>query len=407
MLLKEKSPREVGGMTKGSLLFVDDEQAILRALLRIFRDSEYQIHLASSGQEGLEILERNPVDLVISDMRMPVMNGQQFLSEVKERYPNVTRLILSGYSDEKETFQAVLAGTAKLYMLKPWDNDKLRATLEQIFHFKKTLENRNLLERIEKMEKLPTLPTLYHELCSLMDKEADIKEIAAKIEQDQVIALRMLRMANSALYGIQTNSVQQAISFLGLTVTKNVVLSCSVFNDMKSDKKLAGFVQSLWDHAVLSNRIMLELSKTLLRKKLKDDYSSVGIVHDIGKIALLNQFGASYIEMIEEAEKNAKTLMELEKDRYGFSHQEMGGYLLNWWNLPYSFVEAALFYHEPMQESIINREGLCLLHIADHYSWQSLRHGCVASLEENVFAKLQIEEKDCEQVVEKILAEKK
>ena len=95
-----------GGVTP-TVLFVDDESSILSSLRRLFRPQGYRILLAESGAAGLEVLRKEPVDLVISDMRMPVMDGAQFLEQVRAGWPSVIRILLTGYADITSTINAI------------------------------------------------------------------------------------------------------------------------------------------------------------------------------------------------------------------------------------------------------------------------------------------------------------
>ena len=111
---------------QSTLLLVDDEANILSALRRLFRPQGYRVLTANSGQEGLELLEREAVDLVISDMRMPNMDGGQFLAKVRERWPEAVRILLTGFSDLTSTINAINNGEIYRYIAKPWeDNDVL------------------------------------------------------------------------------------------------------------------------------------------------------------------------------------------------------------------------------------------------------------------------------------------
>ncbi|MES2115687.1 MAG: response regulator, partial [Pseudomonadota bacterium] len=105
-----------------TVLFVDDEPNILSALRRLFRPRGYRVLTAESGAEGLEVLEREPVDLVISDMRMPEMDGARFLAQVRQRWPGVLRLLLTGYSDIQSIQDAINCGEIYRYITKPWDD---------------------------------------------------------------------------------------------------------------------------------------------------------------------------------------------------------------------------------------------------------------------------------------------
>ena len=108
-----------------TILFVDDEIQILKAIRRVLAETEYQLYLAATAEEGLKIMEEGAVDMIVSDMRMPGMDGIELLKIVRFRFPDVTRLILSGYADENEIHYTLQSDLAKAYIFKPWNNDEL------------------------------------------------------------------------------------------------------------------------------------------------------------------------------------------------------------------------------------------------------------------------------------------
>lgn len=137
-------------MEQIKILCVDDERNVLRALERIFLDDDYEIVLAGSGDEGLKIMEDSgPFQVVISDYRMPVMNGVEFLRAVYERWPDTVRIVLSGYADASSIVAAINEGHIYKFIPKPWNDDELRVTiqncLERYFLQKK---NQELLEQL-------------------------------------------------------------------------------------------------------------------------------------------------------------------------------------------------------------------------------------------------------------------
>ena len=132
------------------ILCVDDERNVLRALERIFLDDDYEIVIAGSGDEGLQAMEESgPFQVVISDYRMPIMNGVEFLRAVYERWPETVRIVLSGYADAAAIVAAINEGHIYKFIPKPWNDDELRVTiqncLERYFLQKK---NRELLEQL-------------------------------------------------------------------------------------------------------------------------------------------------------------------------------------------------------------------------------------------------------------------
>jgi predicted PurR-regulated permease PerM len=117
------------------ILFVDDEEQILKSIVRLFRTTNYEVLIASDGSKALELLKTEEVDLIISDMRMPFMDGTELLQKVKELYPKMIRIILSGYADEKLILKAIQNNVAKIYIFKPWENDTLLNIINQISEF--------------------------------------------------------------------------------------------------------------------------------------------------------------------------------------------------------------------------------------------------------------------------------
>lgn len=124
------------------LLLVDDEESILRSLRRMLRRDGYVIHVALSGEEGLAILEREPVGVIVTDQRMPVMTGSQFLSKVKEKFPDTIRIVLSGYTELNSITDAINRGAIYKFLTKPWDDDLLREQIADAFdHYELKAEN--------------------------------------------------------------------------------------------------------------------------------------------------------------------------------------------------------------------------------------------------------------------------
>ncbi|MCO5976351.1 HD domain-containing phosphohydrolase [Ideonella oryzae] len=133
-----------------TLLLVDDESGVLNALRRLFRGQGYTVLLASSGAEGLQILAQQPVDLVLSDMRMPEMDGAQFLAQVRQRHPQAVRLLLTGYADIGSTIAAINQGEIHRYIAKPWNDPDLLLTVQEALRRRQLeLENQQLLAQVQ------------------------------------------------------------------------------------------------------------------------------------------------------------------------------------------------------------------------------------------------------------------
>lgn len=133
-----------------AVLFVDDERSILNAIKRLLRKETYAVHLAEGGAEGLELLSRTPIQVVVTDQRMPEMTGTQFLQAVRERWPDTVRMVLSGYADAATIVESINKGEVYRFIAKPWQDDALRHTIAQGFeHWAIVQENRRLTREAE------------------------------------------------------------------------------------------------------------------------------------------------------------------------------------------------------------------------------------------------------------------
>lgn len=384
------------------ILFVDDEKAILKAIERLFFDSEYEILTAESGEEGLKVLAETEVDIVVSDVRMPEMDGHQFLRRVRALYPHTSRLILSGYAEEKAIFDSIVDGSSSMYLLKPWDGEELREKIDQIMKTRKILSSHGLLDIANRLDNLAVTPRLYSKVNRLIDDGADIGTIAGVIETDPAVAASVLRVANSAFIGVQTASVARAITFLGLSTIKTIVLYCSLFQDAAI--RIPPFsVKRLAAHANSTNYFLAQIYSSLLKKPLADTHQSAGLLCNLGLLMCLNYFPDKYQQIIQEnGLLNESQLLDREKGALGATHQEVGGYLLHWWGLPYPIVETALFHHEPLNPAIINRELVAAIHIANHFAWQAVFPE-LAQLEPGALDILGINKDDCRQLLRKTI----
>lgn len=233
-----------------TLLFVDDEPNILNALRRLFRPLGYKIHTADGGSEGLALLEQEPVDLVISDMRMPNMDGAQFLEQVRQRWPDTMRILLTGYADVSSTIAAINKGEIYRYVTKPWDDNDITLLV------KHALERKDLEREKLRLEKLT------------LRQNDELKELNANLETK---------------VQERTEEVRQTMGFLEIANKKlkeSFITSIKVFANLIElrEPSLAGHSRRVADHArTLARRLNLSDAEV-------QDIFVAGLLHDIGKI---------------------------------------------------------------------------------------------------------------------------
>ena len=352
-----------------TIMFVDDERQILRALNRLFMDSRYETIMMDSGEDALAYMEHTPVNLVVSDIRMPGINGFDFLRQVKEKHPATMRVALSGYTDSRAIYKALEENVAKMYMFKPWDNRELLSTIDKMFQLEEVLTDKKIMDLINNLDDLPTIPVLYSKIRVMIQEDEDVEKIAALIEADQASSAKILRIANSAFYGAQTGSISQAIMYIGLANIKSILLTNAIFN-VKGPMKER--VHQLWRNAALTNKITNHLFLRITGKKIPNVFASAGLLHNVGMVVLISQFLEVWDEIISSGTMANANCSEIGKRILGVSHEELGGYLLNWWELPLPIVESALFHQTPLNERVINREIVSIVHIASYNAWKRM-----------------------------------
>lgn len=334
-----------------TVLFVDDETNILRSIRREFFEAPFTIVTADSAADGLKILDQSGIDLVVSDVKMPEMDGITFLELVKKKHPNVNRIILSGYVEQTSVMHAIVRGVAGSYIAKPWKADELRQNIEQILRLQKLLRNTSLLQALAPIDRLPSLPTVYNDFLDALEQDSSAKKLAAIINQDVSLTTRILQVANSAFYGSQKiSSIERALIQLGTNIVKDITLTVSIAGQMKWGPIQLRSLEEIFRHSALVSRLTADLHLMLTQQRLAECDSSAALTHDLGRIILLQYNEEIYQKMTKAVEKEGElTFFDHEKAHspLGVTHCDIGAYFLSRWNLPSINISAALYHHEP------------------------------------------------------------
>lgn len=354
---------------KSQVLFVDDEALILQGLQRSMRvmRNEWEMTFVDNAAAALAFMEKQPVDVIVSDMRMPAMNGAQLLGEVMKRYPKTVRLILSGHADQDLILQCV--GSTHQFLSKPCDPEQLRATVTRAMALESKLKNERLQQLVGRMEHLPSVPSLYSEIVDRMhDPETTLDDIGAIIAKDIGMTANILKLVNSAFFGLrrQVANPAEAVAYLGLDTIKSLVLSTHAFSKFET-LKVEGFsLTQLWDHSMQTAAAAKRLVQVELNdRKLMDEAFVSGLLHDAGKTALAFNFPDQYGKILERAKSGGVDFLQVECDTFGASHADVGGYLLGLWGLPTPVVEAIALHHQPMLTATDSFTPLTAVHVAN------------------------------------------
>jgi putative nucleotidyltransferase with HDIG domain len=336
------------------ILLVDDEPRVLRGMQRQLGLTpwDWEVVLAAGGVEALDILaESGPTfHVVVTDVRMPGMDGITLLKRVREDYPHLVRVVLSGHVDRTMALRTV--GLAHQFISKPSSPEILQTTLEQAFNLRNLLSSRRLMQLVGQMNSLPSVPTMFQALLEEIQlPEANLQKIGEIISQDIGMTAKILQLVNSAFFGLRrrVSNPTQAVSLLGLDTVKALVLSAHVFSQFQGASLGAVSQEELQRHSLL----VATLAKRIARyetsnNKLLTDYAfTAGLLHDTGRLVLAANLPDDYDHALRLVEQNGISLLEAEQTVFDATHAEVGAYLLGIWGLPDQVVEAVAYHHKP------------------------------------------------------------
>jgi CheY-like chemotaxis protein len=227
------------------VLFVDGDASVLDGMRRVLHKlrNEWEMHFVDGAVVALEMLDSaGPFDVIVSDMSMPGMNGADLLEVVRDRHPGVVRIILSGRTDADLALR--MATCAHQFLTKPCDSDVLKAVVTRSIALHQRLRDERLKEFVGGMRTLPALPRTYLDLSAAMAcEQVTIAEVASIVERDSAIAVKILQLVNSSFFGLQreVNTLRDAVSFLGLTTIKSLVLQYGVLEEFRPDQAAPSF----------------------------------------------------------------------------------------------------------------------------------------------------------------------
>ncbi|WP_265823684.1 response regulator [Geovibrio ferrireducens] len=338
-------------MEKYRLLFVDDEPNVLQGLKRMLfkMKDQWDMHFASSGKEALEILEKSRIQVIITDMLMPGMNGLELLKEVCSTYPKVFRVVLSGHSEHTMLVEA--AKLAHQFLTKPCNADMVVETIEQALKFRQILHNEEAKRIVSRISMLPTMPVTFQRISEEMSNpDYSVAAIARIVAEDSSMSANILKLVNSSFFGLinRITSPEKAIALLGADTIRSFIVNEHIFTEIKTGQIKYFNLDLLRNHTLLVARLSKTISKQIGQSKQYTEMSSIaGLLHDIGKVVLITNFNKTYKVVVDEAREQNKSIWEMEKEIIGTSHAEVGAYLLSLWGFDEEVIQAVHLHHCP------------------------------------------------------------
>ena len=336
---------------KRKILFVDDDQSILdsfRTMLH-FKRREWKCYFADSGAAGLEILDNHPIDVVIADMRMPGMDGADFLREVEARQPGAVRMILSGYSDMQLLLKSVKH--AHQFLSKPCSSETVVETIRRVTELSHILNHDGVRQVVAGVDSLPAIPDLYVRIAEEMaSPEPDLRRVAALVEQDVGVTATLMRVVNSSFFGFydKVSSPGRAVVLLGVEALKGLVLGNSLLRALHCESLKGYSVDKLWEHSLQVGYFAKAIAALEGKgDEFVEDCFISGMLHDVGKLVLATEMPERYKTVLDTLQEEGGPVLAAEGLEFGVTHAEVGAYLLGLWGFKARVVEAVHGHHAP------------------------------------------------------------
>ena len=354
---------------KKRLLFVDDQPNVLDGLRRSLHGLRHtwDMEFVDNGPEALSRLASRPFDVIVTDIRMPGMDGSDLLAVVMQRYPQVIRIALSGSSDQDVILKSV--GPTHLFLSKPCDLQQLVSVVTRASTLREHLASESLKRLTSGLKTLPSPPDLYHRLLKALESpDTSIGEVARLISEDVGMAAKILQLVNSSFFGLprRVSGPTDAVALLGMQTVKSLVLCVGIFSEDTAKFQGGYSIGALRNHSVAVSTYAkqiaaAEASATDLREKAV----LAGLLHDVGQLVLIANFPKEYREIRQAAQRRTIPLSRMEKEVLGSTHADVGAYLLGLWGFADVIVEAVAFHHSPADSATQSFSPLTAVHVAD------------------------------------------
>jgi HD-like signal output (HDOD) protein/ActR/RegA family two-component response regulator len=348
------------------VLFVEDEPHLLERLrdaLRPWR-RHWQMTFAPDGPSALSALELDPYDAVVTDMRMPGMDGAALLGLVQRIQPTSVRIVLSSHAESDAVARA--ANVAHRFLPKPCDVEELVRVVQRSCGVNALVEHPELRRAAAGTGRLPSVPRLYTELTALMnDPDTTLADVERLVEQDAAMAAKVLQLANSAYFGRArpVDQLGQAIGYLGLNALKALVLSAEAMAAFQPERRIDGFsIERLQRHSALVARITRRL---LDDRQHEDGAVAAALIHDVGMLVLASRAPDYLGDVLDRSERERRPAFAIEQELRGFTHAEVGAHVLGLWGLPHTIVEAVAYHHDPAAAHDPRLDAVTAVHVAN------------------------------------------
>ncbi|NDV25564.1 response regulator [Desulfovibrio sp. JC010] len=353
-----------------NILFIDADKSQLESL-----DNEltamkkrWAIQFASTAEEAMDLLRTYPFDVIASDFCVEGFKDYELLEEIKSRQPGSIRFIISETINSENCLEFM--NYAHQFVTKPYVGTELVSKIKKSLRLKNIFLNERAAKGVASIEDLPSLPDLYLTLEKELRKEdVVISDIGKLIGEDMGMTAGLLKLVNSPFFGLysKVTKPEQAATLLGLDNLKGLVLGIHLFNSTKEvniDFSIAELGRHCQYTALMARAIVKAEGGS---NELAEHTFLAGFMHDIGKLVLATSYTDEYSTILSIVRDANIPIQEAEKDILGFTHAEVGAYLLAIWGFDEDVIEAIYCHHEPQRLGSTDLSPAVAVHVANSF----------------------------------------
>lgn len=333
---------------KRRILFVDDEPAILEGLRAVLRAQrrEWDMVFAPGGPAAVEQLKSAAFDIVVTDMRMPIVDGAELLRQTKLLQPRAVRIVLTGQTDAETAMKTVF--TAHQFLSKPCDCETLRGLVQRACALNDLVSGEELRALAGDVSLLPAPPRTYLAITeALTNPNCTLREVAAIVEREPALCAKVLQVVNSAFFGLSrsVSSVAQATTYLGTLTLRNLALAMESVAAAQREK--LGLTQAELLQFQLNALCVGLLGRHWYSgdRRRGDEAFVAGMLRDMGHVVLAAQQRRSAADSAH--------------------HAALSAYLLGLWGIPHAVLEPVAFHEVPARVEHDVLEVVDVVHLAD------------------------------------------
>jgi HD-like signal output (HDOD) protein len=352
------------------ILFVDDDANILSGLRRRLKTvrPQWQLHFASGGSEAIELAGTQNLDVIVSDIQMPEMDGVTLLETLQKTQPDAVRIILTGHADNASYLRTI--GPAHQFLSKPCDNETLVGSIENALNLRKMLNSAELRTLVADSKSLASPPDTHMRLeTAFSDPNYSFESISKIVESDIALTTEVLKLTNSSYFAVTQNvsSVEHAVRMLGMETLKALALFVGLYRGFDGPPHQAENLKRLCHRSQqigVTAAMIAEYEN--LPREVCHAVPSIGMLSHIGTLILYAKKPDEMEAVIKRVETEGITIDEAEHAQFGAGHAEIGAYLLGLWGFPAPIIQAVAYHHHPMDLPHQEMTAPTAIYVAQH-----------------------------------------